>query len=300
MLRFTALAVAAVLVLAGCSSPNPTASPSAGEGRLNDITVTVGNSRAPALIWPSGLDFTKAESQVLWPGDGDQLVDGQHLLVDVYIQSLETGDVLKNTYDGLPESFLLAPELLGDDLYQQLRSQRVGTRIVAVSPPDGVLDEIAIVMDVLPNRATGTAVNVRNDVPIVFNGPTGEPEITFREGQELPRELTVATLIRGSGEQVQPGSYVLAQYKAVYTEAGADAEGEWVPGGIFDSTWAPAREPYTVEIGAGETIRAIDEGLIDQTAGSQVLIVAPASAAYPGKGTLVFVVDILDVWTPET
>jgi peptidylprolyl isomerase len=303
MRRLAALVLAATLVLAGCSSANPEATPSGGVGRIGDITVSASDTRAPALEWADGLVFESAQAQVLWSGEGEQLIDRQPILLDIYIQSLETGEVLQNTYDGLPRSFLFAPEFLGQDLYDVLSNQRIGSRALLVAPKiEGFDDEtaLAVVVDVLPDRADGTAVNVRNDLPIVINGRTGEPDIVLREGQELPAEFTVATLIRGDGEQVQQGSYVVAQYKAIFTSSGSDAEGSWVPGGVFDSTWPPEKAPYEVQVGVGETIRAIDEGLIDQTVGSQVMIVAPESWGYPGKGTLVFVIDILDVWTPSS
>jgi hypothetical protein len=303
MRRLAAILLAAALVLTACSSPNPEATASGGEGRIGDITVTAGDTRAPVVQWPQELTFGTAESQVLWSGDGDQLIDRQPVLLDIYIQSLETGDVLQNTFDGLPRSFLFAPEFLGQDLYDVLRNQHIGARALLVAPRIEGFDaetSIVVVVDVLSDRATGSAINPRNDLPIVINGRTGEPDIVLREDREVPADLTVATLIRGNGEQVQDGSYVVVQYKAIFTQAGSDAEGSWVAGGVFDSTWSPERAPYEVQVGVGETIRAIDEGLIDQTVGSQVMIIAPESAGYPGKGTLVFVIDILDVWTPES
>ncbi len=77
----------------------------------------------------------------MWKGEGARLVDGQPLLLDMYIESLDTGEVLENTYDGLPRPFLLAPELLGDNIYNALLKARVGTRVLAVSPPAGEFDE---------------------------------------------------------------------------------------------------------------------------------------------------------------
>ena len=64
-------------------------------------------------------------------------------------------------------------------------------------------------------------------------------------------------------------------------------------------------EPLGNEFDAAMLARAcagkktsLKAALLDQTVGSQVLIVAPPSAGYPEEGTLVFVVDILDVWNP--
>ncbi len=298
--RLLAVTIAAVLALAACTSSTPSTDVSAGVGRVRDITVEVSDTRAPLLSWPDGMTFPRAESIVMWPGDGDALIDGQPLLLDVFIQSLETGEVLQNTYDGLPRPFLLAPELLGDDLYTILRKQRVGARVVSVAPPvEGFAEEttIAIVIDVLSSHAVGERVPAREDLPLVSAGSSHEPIIQLRTTAEYPTELVTATVIRGAGEQVQPQSYVLAQYKAVYTQDGSDASGDWMAGDVFDSTWGVASAPYQFQMGKGETLRAFEEGLLDAAVGSRLLIVAPETWAYPGKGPMVFVVDVLDVWT---
>ena len=302
MRRLAALVLATALVLSGCSSSDPSPSVSGAQGRVSDITVTTSDTRAPALEWFSGLVFDRAESKVLWQGEGEYLVDGQPLLLDIYIQSLENGRVLENTYDSLPRSFILAPELLGDDLFLLLRKQRVGSRVISVAPPtEGYEGEttIAIVIDVLPDRAVGTKVAAPDHLPSVSTSASGEPTVVLRDPTMLPADLSVSTLIRGEGEQVESTSLVLIQYKVVYTADGSDDGVTWLAGDVFDSTWAAEKAPYALRMGAGETLRALEEGLIDQTVGSQVMIIAPESWGYPGKGTLVFVVDILDVWTPS-
>jgi len=300
MRRALTVALVVLLALTGCASAGEDTPVSASGGRLRDITVEVSDTRAPALSWPADKVFTTAETAVMWPGEGDALIDGQPLLLDVYIQSLQTGAVLQNTYDGLPRAFLLAPELLGDDLYTVLRKQRVGARVVSVAPPvEGFADEtaIAIVIDVLPTHAVGEAVPARPDMPVVRDSPTHEPRIGLVEGAQYPTELVSATLIRGTGEQVQPTSHVLAQYKAVYTQDGADATAAWLAGDVFDSTWDAGDAPYEFQMGKGETLRAFEEALLDAAVGSRIVIEAPETWAYPGKGPMVFVVDILDVWT---
>ena len=46
-------------------------------------------------------------------------------------------------------------------------------------------------------------------------------------------------------------------------------------------------------------VPGLQQGLLDQTQGSQVMMVVPPTLGYPAIGTMVFVVDILDVWNPE-
>lgn len=298
------LAAMAVLMLAAaCSSPDtddPSAAPTRGDISL--IEVGTSDTAAPSIEWPEGLDFTDSQTKVMWEGEGEPLVDGQSLLLDVYVQSLDTGQVLENTFDGLPRSFLLAPELLGDDLYKTLLELNVGARVVSVSPPAGEFaDEpaIAIVIDVLSDKAVGETMPVRDDVPTVTSAVNGAPQVTFDPDQELPTELVTVTLIEGHGPQVEQGSFIVAQFLAVYAEPGSKDGTMWTQGALKQTTWTPERAPWEGPIGTGKAIRAFDEGLLDQTAGSRVLLVVPESWGYPGEGTLVYVVDILDVWNAE-
>ena len=77
-----------------------------------------------------------------------------------------------------------------------------------------------IVIDVLPDHATGEAVAEDPGLPKVTSLSTGEPNIVLDPGKKLPVELKISTLIRGDGAQVKKGSYIVAQFKAVYTSDG--------------------------------------------------------------------------------
>jgi len=304
MSRVLGAVMAAVLLLSGCSSAlggDVSASPTVGDISL--ITVGASDTLAPKISWPSGIEFAKDQSSVVWPGMGAALVDGQPLLLDMYVQSLDSGTVLRNTYDGLPQSYLLAPELLGDDLYQVLLKARVGTRILSVAPSQGeFVDEsaIVIVIDVLADTAVGEAVPARADLPRVTNEASSEPNILLSADQQLPTELTPATLIRGAGEQIELGSFIIAQFKAVYTTDGKTEDKSWLAGDVRQSTWPPEQAPFEGQVGKGKLLLGWDEGLIDQTAGSRVMLVVPEDWGYPGEGTLIYVIDILDVWNKDS
>ncbi len=303
MSRLMAVAVASVLLLTACTNGAETSvSPSVTVGDVSMISVGPSDTLAPSIAWPSDVDFTSIQSKVVWQGEGDNLVDGQPLLLDMYVQSLDTGEVFENTYDGLPRSFLLAPELLGDDIYKVLLKARVGTRVLSIAPPVGEFDDepsIVIVIDVLPDRAVGERLETADTLPQVSVTATGEPQIAPNPDGEYPADLTISTLVQGDGAQIVPGSYIVAQIKAVY---GADGEKDgtsWKAGDVRQTSWLPEQAPFEGRMGVAKQLRALDEGLIDQTAGSQVMLTAPEEWAYPGEGTLIYVIDILDVWNGE-
>lgn len=256
--------------------------------------ITVGSSEtlAPTLEYPEGLVYTNPQSSVMWSGDGEALEPGQLILIQTYAESLEDGSVLINTFDGLPEPYLLAPEFLGDALYEVISRERVGSRILHISP--SVEDEdyppMALVIDIMPLRADGNEVDPVQGLPTVLRDRHGEPTVVIPDDLDEPAEVTSATVIQGGGTQVRPGSHILVHYKAV----------EWATGEVFLDTWAPGSKPFATTIGQGLNIAGWEEGLIDQTAGSQVLLVVPPAQGYPDMGTTVFVVDILHVWNPDS
>jgi peptidylprolyl isomerase len=296
------VAAATALVLAGCSSANPDASASTGgAAKIDDIVIGTSDALAPTVTLPENQTFREAQGRIVWEGEGAPLVENQPLLLDIYAVSLEDGAELVNTYDGLPQPFVLAPEVLGNELYELLIDSNVGTRAVVVTPanvasgvtpsageePSTVPDAV-IVIDVLSERAVGTAVEPRDDLPsVTVNSDTGEPTIVIDSDLDEPTTVQSETLIQGGGEQIKSGSYILVNYKAM----------RW-DGTEFESSWPEDKAPFSTQIGTNQVIRAWDEALLDQSVGSQVLIVAPPAAGYPDEGTLVFVVDILDVWTP--
>lgn len=304
MRRIMATVVAVAVLLAGCTNGGETTvSPSVVTGDISMITVGPSDTLAPSIAWPVNVKFQKNQSTLMWQGEGDRLVDGQPLLLDMYIESLDTGAVLENTFDGLPRPFLLAPELLGDNIYKALLKSRVGTRVLAVSPPAGEFDEepaIVVVIDVLPVYAAGEQLTPADTLPKVTASETGEPQVTPLAADQYPSDLTIATLVQGDGQQIVPGSFIIAQIEIVYGTDGEKDGTSWKAGDVRQTSWLPSQAPFEGQIGAGKQLRALDEGLVDQTAGSRVMLVAPEEWAYPGEGPLIIIVDILDVWNGES
>ena len=306
----TAALCACVLVVTACSSsePEPTTSPSPA-GDISHITVVQSQSLAPDIEFELDQTYLQEQTEVLWDGDGEKLVDGQPLLLDIYAESLIDGTVMRNTFDGSPESFLMAPEIVGENIYKALRHVNVGGRVLVVSPPGSGTDEhepVAIVVDVLPTSARGEERSPVDGMPTVTFGVEGEPIITVDPDSEPTPELRVSTLINGGGTQVRPTSRVTANYTMAYyevspadEEAGLDVGDEWVAGEIFDTSWEAARKPLLLDMDKASAVPGLQQGLLDQTEGSRVLMVVPPTLGYPERGSVVIIVDILDVWNPE-
>ena len=126
----------------------------------------------------------------------------------------------------------------------------------------------------LSDRAVGTKEQSKDLPTVTLNEDTGEPTITIPESLDEPTDIQSETLIQGDGPQVKEGSYILVNYKAVH----------WDDGSIFFNSWPPDTAPFSTQIGTGQVIPAWDQALLDQTVGSQVLIVAPPAFGYPERG----------------
>jgi peptidylprolyl isomerase len=285
MTRIGVIGLGLALVLGGCSAV--IADPNAGS--IDDITVSGDEDGVPVLEFKGGLEYSRVQSEVLWAGEGDPLNAGDRILLDMYSVSLDSGVVLVNTYRDFPNMYLLAPELVGQELYDVLLDERVGARVLHVTPPvEGYEGHgaVALLVDVLPAKAEGEAQPRKEGMPVVTLDEFGKPDVAIDEDTEAPDGLEAATLILGSGEQVKPGSSIVANYYAV----------DYDTGEVFDSSWDIEDGPLKAQVGVGELPLGLDQGLIDRTEGSQILLIVPPELAY-GDGTLVFVVDLLVVRT---
>ncbi|GLY31835.1 FKBP-type peptidyl-prolyl cis-trans isomerase [Kineosporia sp. NBRC 101731] len=140
-----------------------------------------------------------------------------------------------------------------------------------------------------PVTADSSLTGLRLPTMTVAND--GSPQITS-PGGEPPAALIVWPLIRGTGAQIRAQQVIAVHYTGVI----------WRDGKVFDSSWdEPARVEF--QIGAGQVMRGLDEGLVGQQVGSRILLVIPPDLASGASGvgdligpheTLIYVVDLLD------
>lgn len=284
------LALVAALVLGACEEPED-ATPTP----LNTAVEVAGSAgQPPALTYTAPLDVPDTRSEVVWPGTGRELVDGGPLLLNLYAQDARDGTVLQNSYTDAPQWFALTDESVGSELADLLRGQRVGARLLLVEQDDDV--PVVLVVDVLPTQADGEPVAPVEGAPAVEPGEDGAPTVTVPSETAPPTDLVVQPLVRGDGAQVEAGQVVTVRYTGV----------RWSDGEVFDSTWTEGTAPSSVMIGIGEVIEGWEQGLLEQSVGSRVLLVVPPGLGYGGTAnplageTLVYVVDILDAHFPVT
>ncbi|MCA5893539.1 FKBP-type peptidyl-prolyl cis-trans isomerase [Isoptericola sp. NEAU-Y5] len=283
-----ALLLGSTLALTGCSS-----------SVLRELTPTQTPSQAPVQVSgavgePPSLDYgepytvVQPGSRTIWPGTGHPVADGEPVLLNMHAEDGTDGAVISSTFMDAPAWYTMSPESLGSNLYDTLRGQRVGARLLLVEEDGGV--PVILVIDVLPTRAAGNEVPTVEGLPEVERADDGTPYVKIPEDAKAPGDLVVQPLVRGSGPQVQVGQVVTMRFTAV----------RWSDGRAFDSTWEAGARPQSATIGIGQLIEGLDEGLLEQTVGSQVMIVVPPSLGYGGTSsdladqTLVYVVDILD------
>lgn len=285
-------ALGSVLALAGCGG-DPGSEPSPGGAAV----VVTGSAGAPPMLdFTAPVDLSDSRAQVVWPGRGPALEKGGPVLLNLYAQDGRDHTVLTNTYADRPRWFSLTRESLGKGMADALRDQKVGARVLYVEEDDDI--PVVVVIDVLPTRATGEAVAPVEGVPTVDLGADGAPTVAIPPDTPAPIDIGIQPLIRGAGPQVEAGQTVTVRYTGVV----------WSTGAVFDSNWADgdgnAPEPLSTTIGVGQVIEGWDQGLLEQTVGSQVLVVVPPDLGYGGTAsplaeeTLVFVVDILDAHFP--
>jgi peptidylprolyl isomerase len=274
--RRVLVAVLAAALLGGCS-------PTRAEQPDVDVSGTAGDE--PVLEYPTPLEVTEPTSEVVWEGDGPPLQDGGPVLLDYRLQRADDGALVEETYSTVPKPFTLTPEVLSADLYDALQGQTVGTRLLLLVPATSDTSSFASVMvvDVLPTRAWGEPVEPREGLPSVTLQDDGEPAIATPQGP-APSSPVVQALLRGDGAQVLEGSTVTVQYTGV----------RWSDGSLYDSSWEQGG-PRSFDLDGG-VLPGVADGLLEQTVGSQVMLVIP-----PGSGgavggeedALVLVVDIL-------
>ena len=290
----------------------------APEGEISKTLEFKGDFGAEKLELKTKTPIKAKDLQASTPikGDGEQVKENDTIEAQLSLFNGKNGEALQSGKSSLQ----LSSQGLQPWALEVLSCASVGDRVAAVAPAADVLgdaaeqmgvdakDAIVMVFDVLsaeqakaepgtlePNellkKAEGEAQKLPEGLPKVELAEDGSPTITMPEGAAAPDKLTVETLIKGDGEEVQEGDRVYVHYRGVI----------WRTGEEFDSSWSRGEPIGFVTTGV---IGGFSKALVGQTVGSQVMSIVPAEdGGYGAAGlqqqghqpddVMVFVLDIL-------
>ncbi len=290
----------------------------APEGEISKTLEFKGDFGAEKLELKTKTPIKAKDLQASTPikGDGEQVKEDDTIEAQLSLFNGKNGEALQSGKSSLQ----LSSQGLQPWALEVLSCASVGDRVAAVAPATDVLgdaaeqmgvdaeDAIVMVFDVLsaeqakaepgtlePNellkKAEGEAQKLPEGLPKVELAEDGSPTITMPEGAAAPDKLTVETLIKGDGEEVQEGDRVYVHYRGVI----------WRTGEEFDSSWSRGEPIGFLTTGV---IGGFSKALVGQTVGSQVMSIVPAEdGGYGAAGlqqqghqpddVMVFVLDIL-------
>jgi FKBP-type peptidyl-prolyl cis-trans isomerase len=299
--------VAAAAVLAGCGGSSSNAN--------DTVKVTGSFNKSPTVTIPAEQASSNLVISKPVQGTGAVLKEGNAALANLvlYKWSGTTHTLIDSTYSSGPQIIPSESQLTG--ITTALKGARMGSRVVVVLPPKygygtsgnsslGVTgnDTLVWVIDLLQQYAADQAASG----PQVSSGGGTLPSVTAKPGQapavtipknSPPSNLSVTTLIKGSGPKLASGDTVVTQYVGYI----------WRTGDVFGSTWPstdqPQGAPFSFQLG-GDVLSGFSEGLTGVTVGSRVMLVIPPSLGYGPAGgnssagiekndTLVFVIDVI-------
>lgn len=263
------------LVLVGCRPEQEPVDPTASVEVAGDV------GQRPVVSVETPLEITDVATREIVTGDGRELVEGEAVMLAYLALDAITGEVVEDSYGSEPRILLLTQDEAGP-LYSELLGRTEGSRLLRLEPGSMTRpDPVVIVYDILYTEAHGTDIEAPADLPQVTDGEDGAPTVTIPDA-DPPSSLTITPLIRGDGQQVQAGESVTVRY----------VQAAWSSGEVLQSTWGPGSLPETIPL--VDRIPGLQEGLVDTTVGSRVMLLVPPELA-DGTDTMVFVVDVLAV-----
>ena len=274
----------------------PATGSAADVAALAAVKVTGAAGTKPTITLPSKpFSVTGGVGRTLEQGTGAAVAPGDLVTLQILEVSGFDGSELNTTWDATPLVAVANESRLNPLVYAQLLHARVGARFVVADTqasaglPLTAVDVVDVIAaEPLPARATGTAVAPSAALPTVTLGSDGKPSLAVSR-TTAPTSLVVQPLIQGAGPAVTSGQSVAVHYSG------------WLWDGTqFGSTWDEGA-PIVATIGQNQLIKGLEQGLVGQKIGSQVLLVVPPDLGYgsdkqdkiPANSTLVYVVDIL-------
>lgn len=277
--------------------------------KLEDVDYSLNGATAqPSASFATPFAASGTEARIVEEGTGDEIVDGDTILVDATVFNGADGSSVGTTYADAPMVIPVTDQLkeAAPELYEILAGAKVGTTFSyttnidqaststaeatpTVSPGTATNVEVYTVTSKLLKSAEGVENEKKSSALEEFSvGDDGAPTLKLAEDRgDAPTELYTEDLITGEGAVLGENDTVYANYVGV----------TWSDGAVFDENFST--QPLSFSLNG--VIEGWKEGLKGKTVGSRVLLQIPSELAYgedaadsgAPEGALVFVVDIL-------
>ncbi len=301
MRKLLILLLSAVLLLVGCSDDSSSnADEESSDLSPTSITgVSVGgdDGAKPDVTIDTPVSVDETAVDTLTEGDGDEVAEGDTVVVDYLGLLGRTGEQFDSSYDrGQPAVVTTDGVIPG--IEKAVVGQTVGSRVVvAVAPSDGfgpqgqpdagieADDTLIFVIDIVakpefkPTGIAGVALSDDRQPMLKLDAP-----VTVDETQ-------VEVLREGDGSVVKPGNEVTVNYVGANGRTGA----------TFESSYASGQPATFTTDGV---VKGFAKALEEQKVGSRVVVAMTSEDGYGSAGNpqigiqggdpLVFVIDILD------
>lgn len=277
--------------------------------KLEDVDYSLNGATAqPSASFETPFAASGTEAHIIEEGDGDEIADGDTILVDATVFNGADGSSVGTTYTDAPMVIPVNDQLkeAAPELYDVLSGAKVGTTFSyttnidqtststaeatpTVAPGSATNVEVYTVTSKLLKSAEGKENEKKSPALSEFTvGDDGAPTLTLAEDRgDAPTELYTEDLITGEGAELGENDTVYANYVGV----------TWSDGSVFDENFSTQPLNFSLD----GVIEGWKEGLEGKTVGSRVLLEIPSELAYgedaagsgAPEGALVFVVDIL-------
>ena len=214
------------------------------------------------------------------PGEGQPARDGQLVVIDATVWTVDGTRVQTSHTEPDPQRFLLGGGRTPAGLDQGVRGQRIGGVRQLILPPELAYGDAGVPQRIPPNTTLIYEVTLL-DVLWVPDAPTTGDRVPLADGVEI-RDVLV-----GEGTPVVPGSAVVMDY-VLWHEAEA-----------LDTSLTRTRAVEAVA-GQGKLLAGWDLGILGMRAGGHRAIFVPGALAFGEEGIEGVVPPntpiLLDVW----
>ena len=252
MRRLTVVALAALLLLTGCSgsgtaakstgstpgtsataSPSPSAAATASAADIASLAAVKVDGpfgSAPTITLTQPFTVSTTVARVVTPGTGEDLKKGQALQINYVGVNAKDGSAVGDNFKTKPDVFVLGEADLMAAINNVLVGQKVGVRALVAVVDTTNQTTTVLSMDVISaksilSRAEGTAVAPVDGLPAVTLASYWKPSVTLPAATK-PAALVAQDLITGAGPVVQSGQTITVHYTG------------WTwDGNAFDSSW---------------------------------------------------------------